>query len=209
LNVFVHRNTGTGFASPVLWQALKTGGWSYDNSRQTLADLNGDGSLDLVTSHRQSTGGLHLWAHLSTGSSFASPVVWADLRTGGWSYAYSRQVAGDVNGDGRDDIVSSHKQSTGGLLLWAHRSTGSAFASPAMWSDLKTGGWSYDHSRQLVADVDADGDDDLYTAHRSSTGQYRVWTHPSTRTAFQAPSLYRDVLTGYDYDGSQFATSRH
>jgi hypothetical protein len=209
LNVYVHRNTGTSFASPVLWQSLKTGGWSYDNSRQMLADVDGDGSADLVSSHRQSAGGLHLWAHRSTGSAFASPVVWADLRNGGWSYANSRQVAGDVNGDGRDDIVSSHEQSTGGLLIWAHRSTGGAFASPAVWSDLKTGGWSFDQSLQLAADIDADGDGDLYTAHRSSTGQYNIWTHTSTRTAFQAPSLYRDVLTGYKYDGAQFATSRH
>jgi hypothetical protein len=209
LNVYVHRNTGTSFAGPVLWQGLKTGGWSYLNSRQMLADLNGDGLLDLVSSHRQSTGGLHLWAHVSTGSSFVGPTVWADLRTGGWSYADSRQVAGDVTGDGRDDIVSSHRQSTGGLVLWAHRSTGVAFAAPALWSDLKSGGWSFDRSRQMIADIDLDGDDDLYSTHRSSTGQYRIWTHTSTRTSLQAPSLYRDVLAGYYHNGAQFATSRH
>jgi hypothetical protein len=175
-----------------------------------LADVNDDGSLDLVAIHRQSTSGLHLWRICPPGHRSPPPSYGLTLRIGGWSYAYSRQVAGDVKGDGRDDIVSSHRQFTGGLLVWAHRATGSAFASPAMWSDLKTGGWSYDQSRQLVAYVDADGDDDLYTAHRSSTSQYRVWTHPSTRTAFQAPSLYRDVLTGYYYDdGAQFATSRH
>jgi hypothetical protein len=71
------------------------------------------------------------------------------------------------------------------------------------------GGWSFDRSRELVADVDLDGDDDLYPAHRASTGQFRIWTHTSSRTAFQAPTLYRDVLAGYDYDGAQFATSRH
>ena len=209
LSVYVHRNTGTSYAAPVLWQELKTGGWSYLNSRQMLADLNGDGLLDLVSSHRQSTGGLHLWAHVSTGSSFVGPTVWSNLRTGGWSYADSRQVAGDVTGDGRDDIVSSHRQSTGGLLLWTHRSTGSALASPALWSDLKSGGWSYDRSRQLIADIDQDGDDDLYSTHRSSTGQFRTWTHASIRTSFQAPSLYRDVLASYYYDGAKFATSRH
>ncbi|MGH8825626.1 MAG: FG-GAP repeat domain-containing protein, partial [Jiangellaceae bacterium] len=206
--VFVHRNTGASFAAPVVWQDLRTGGWSFDNSRQTLADLDGDGVSDLVSSHAQSTGGVVLWAHLSTGSSMSSPALWADLRTGGWSYVNSRQAAGDVDGDGRDDVVTSHRQPNGGVLLWTHLSTGSSFGSPALWQDLRTGGWSYANSKQLVVDTNGDGRDDVVTAHRDAAiGGYRIWLHDSTGTSFGSPSLYWGVVAGRPYDGMQMAIS--
>jgi hypothetical protein len=206
--VFVHRNTGGSFAAPVVWQDMRTGGWSFDNSRQTLADLDGDGVSDVATSHAQPNGGVLLWAHLSTGSSLRSPALWADLRTGGWSYSNSRQAAGDVDGDGRDDILTSHRQPNGGVLLWAHLSTGSSFRSPALWQDLRSGGWSYANSKQLLVDTDDNGRADVVTAHRdASTGGYRIWLHDSTGASFQSPSLYWGVIAGRPYDGMQMAIS--
>jgi hypothetical protein len=176
-----------------------------ENEAMFLRDLDGDGVPEIIVDCWVSDAPLVCWKLVrdDAGEPAIERVV---LGPSGCGHG---MALGDVNGDGRDDIVSSHEQSTGGLLIWAHRSTAGAFASPAVWSDLKTGGWSFDQSLQLAADIDADGDGDLYTAHRSSTGQYNIWTHTSTRTAFQAPSLYRNVLSGYNYDGAQFATSRH
>jgi hypothetical protein len=208
LLVFVHRNTGASFAAPFVWQDLRTGGWSFDNSRQTLADLDGDGMSDLVSSHAQSMGGVVLWAHLSTGSSLSRPALWADLRTGGWSYSKSRQAAGDVNGDGLLDIVSAHQQLEGGVVVWAHLSTASSFRSPALWQDLRTGGWSYTNSKQLLVDTNDDGRDDVVTAHRDgTTGGYRIWIHDSTGASFGSPSLSWGVVAGRLYDGMQMAVS--
>jgi hypothetical protein len=208
LRVWLHENSGFGFEAPVLWQDLRTGGWSYDDSRQTLGDVNGDGMLDLVSSHRQSTGGLRIWVHLSSGSALAAPSLWEDLRTGGWSFAHSRQVAGDIDGDGTDDIVTSHRQSTGGMRIWAHISTGAAFAGPTLWQDLRTGGWSFANSQQFLIDTDASGTDDLISPHRSGNNMYRVWIHPSTGTSFSAPGLYWDISPDYTYDGTQFAPAK-
>jgi N-acetylglucosamine kinase-like BadF-type ATPase len=65
-----------------------------------LADLNGDGALDLVSSHAQPDGGLVIWAHPSTGTSLSARSSGTTLRSGGRSYARSRQLAGDIDGDG-------------------------------------------------------------------------------------------------------------
>jgi hypothetical protein len=208
LRVWVHPNTGTAFGTPQQWQNLSTGGWSYDRSRQTLADVNNDGMLDLVSAHRQLTGGLILWVHLSNGTTLAAPTQWQNLSTGGWSFDNSRQTSGDVNGDGLDDIVSSHRLSTGGLALWAHLSNGTSFAAPSLWQNLRTGGWSYDNSQQRVLDWDLDGSDDVISAHRASGNLYRLWLHVSTGTSFQSPALLVDVNPTFLYDGTEFAVSR-
>lgn len=127
LSVWVHRSTGTALTAPDLEQLLVTGAWSFANSRQQLADLDGDDLMDLVSVHAQPGGGIRLWAHMSTGSSFEPPVRWDDLRTDGWSYSRSRQIAGDVDGDGRDDVVSAHRLADGRFSMWSHWSSGTAF----------------------------------------------------------------------------------
>jgi hypothetical protein len=85
---------------PEIWQDLRTGGWSFAGSRQYLADTNGHGKDDLISVHQQSgTPGEPVWRHLSTGSGFSTPQVIADLRTGGWTYAASREGVADLYGE--------------------------------------------------------------------------------------------------------------
>ena len=42
--------------------------------------------------------GILIWRHLSTGSGLAAPQIVADLRAGGWSYAYSREGVAETYG---------------------------------------------------------------------------------------------------------------
>jgi hypothetical protein len=64
-------------------------------------------------------------------------VIWQDLRTGGWSFAGSRQYLADTDDDFTDDLVSVHSQSGNpGILLWRHLSTGDGLQSPQIVADL-------------------------------------------------------------------------
>jgi len=82
-----------------------------------------------------------------------APWVYQDLKSGGWSFAGSRQYLADTNGDGMDDLISVHSQPGGGEIVWRALSTGSAFAAPEIVANLKTGGWNYLNSRESVADL--------------------------------------------------------
>jgi hypothetical protein len=133
-------------------------GWSFAASRQLAGDVTGDGRIDVITVHAQAGGGLLVWMHRGCGDGWSpcleAPVIWQDLRTGGWSFAGSRQYLADTNGDGRDDLVTLHSQSGNpGILVWRHLSTGSGLADPQIVADLRTGGWSYGASREGVADT--------------------------------------------------------
>ena len=132
-------------------------GWSSPGSRQAAGDVTGDGLPDLVTVHEQAGGGMLVWMHenCSIGPSsfcFADPVVWQNLKTGGWSFAGSKQGLADTNGDGILDLVSVHQQSGNpGMLVWRHRSTGAGLVAPQVVADLRAGGWSYSSSRVGIA----------------------------------------------------------
>ena len=262
---------GGSDTTPRLWQDLRTGGWSYANSRPMVGDVNGDGWDDLVVQHRLGGGfGANIWVFLSDGQRLGAPQLWAadtswhpgyrylladangdgrddiievetivgesgyalayvgkfsdgsstfsgwhELFEGpasaGWSFAASRQLAGDVTGDGADDLVTIHAQPNGGILVWVHQwnadpSNGTvAKAAPMLWQDLRTGGWSFAGSRQHLADTNGDGADDLISVHsQSGNPGILLWRHLSTGSGLAAPQIVADLRTG----GWSYSVSR-
>lgn len=104
--VLVSLSTGTGFARVQYWIrdfSYFAGNWRVDRHERVMADVNGDGRADIV-----GFGDAGVLVSLSTGSSFARPVLWSPefgSRTGWNSTDHDRMLA-DVNGDGLADIVA-------------------------------------------------------------------------------------------------------
>ncbi len=99
--------------APVRWQTLSNG-WSFANSRQYLADTDGDYVDDRISVHRSGAGGMFVWRHVSDYGVLRAPERIADLPTSaGWNWSLSResvantwgwwaggtQPAGDLAGD--------------------------------------------------------------------------------------------------------------
>lgn len=129
------------------------------------------------------------WALNGVDQAFTGPAA------AGWSYAGSRQLVGDVTGDGWDDIVTIHALTNApGFLVWVHANCTAVvgnplcFAPPVLWQDLRGAPWSGPGSRQFLADTDGDHRVDLVTLHRSGTDTgMLVWRSVSTGYRFQAP----------------------
>jgi len=261
---------GGGDTTPRLWQDLRTGGWSYANSRPMLGDVNADGWDDLVVQHRNYGSVANIWVFLSDGQQLGAPQLWsttarwgADFRylladvsgdgaadlvmttmattgigpsltytaalsntvsgfngsfplfqghnSAGWSFVNSRQVAGDVTGDGFADLLTIHAQPNGGVLVWLHQGyldagTGQPRTSPpVVWQDLRTGGWSFAGSRQYTADTNGDFIDDLVTVHRQAGNPGElIWRHVSTGAGLLAPQVIADLRSGgWNYSASR------
>jgi FG-GAP-like repeat len=126
-----------------------------------LADVNGDGRADIV-----GFGHAGVWVSLATGGGqFAAPTLELGAfgyNAGGWSSnnQYPREL-GDVNGDGRADIVGF-----GHAGVWVSLATGAGhFAAPNLELGAfgyNAGGWSSDdqYPREL-ADITGDGKADI------------------------------------------------
>ena len=181
----VGRSTGTRF------DVQRWGSWPLvtpDPFAQVLVgDYNGDGRDDVAG--RASTNGDWI-VSLSTGTALVLGATrWARWGTGStWLDAR----VGDVNGDGRDDIVG-RVASNGDWYL--NQSTGSAF------SLTKTGNWAGSSwSNVAFADFTGDGRADL--VGRSATGAWTV--SPWNGTGFvneswgswTTTSTWQDVLVG-------------
>ena len=79
---------------------------TYTNATQGFAaDLNGDGYLDIIASTSYPIAGFMVWINNGNGT-FAAPVVYAIPTAADPGSAYIGGIAvGDVNGDGKQDVV--------------------------------------------------------------------------------------------------------
>jgi Ca2+-binding RTX toxin-like protein len=148
---------------------LSRGFWGDENnSEQLIGDFNGDGKDDIV--NLQSDGTSNNWVALSNGDGTfnvggASAAV--GLGLGFWnSENNSKQLIGDFNGDGFDDI--SNVQSDG--LNWIAYSNGDGTFRLQRDSTLNRGYISNkNQSRQLVGDFSGDGKSDIVNLQYDGT----------------------------------------
>lgn len=106
----VHVSFGSGnghFNDPQL--VLKSygyveGRWRVDKHPRFMADVNGDGCADIVGFRRF---GVHLSLGKKSGGFSDEHLVMENFgaKAGEWEYDKHPRMLGDINGDGRDDIV--------------------------------------------------------------------------------------------------------
>jgi serine protease len=130
--LWLYPGTGTGGFGP----RTQVTTWSGRDLLVGAGDLDGDGRPDVVT-RTASTG--QLWLHSGNGRGGFRATTAISV---GWNGVGSLAGVGDLNGDGRNDLIGTSK-STGALLMWAGNGSG-GFAGPRQ---IGTGWTRYELSR--------------------------------------------------------------
>ncbi|MDP8929394.1 MAG: S8 family serine peptidase [Actinomycetota bacterium] len=155
--------TGGGYSATMLApNGTRFGGWllsTADNWFGPVGDFDGDGRTEILV---RSPWGIALLK--LTGTSFSTMVIARNgTRFGGWLLNTADNwfgPVGDLDGDGRDELVISSPWGLGVLEL-----SGATFNAPMMAPNgTRFGGWllnAFDNRIWTGADFDGDGRDEL------------------------------------------------
>ncbi|QNP41418.1 FG-GAP-like repeat-containing protein [Lysobacter solisilvae (ex Woo and Kim 2020)] len=182
------RNGQASSANFTVWLmngAQKAGSWTTTMAASyrvaTTGDFNGDGMLDIVWTSANND--VRIW--LGTGTSFtpAFPAI-VGTATGLGVFA----GAGDVNGDGKSDLLFRNDQvGTGNFTVWL------------MNGAQKVGSWSTTMaaSYRVASTGDFNGDGKLDIAWTSQNRDLRVWTGTGAGFTPSFPTLTGTYVAGW------------
>lgn len=143
-----------------------------------VGDINGDGKPDLLA--RKPDGGL--WFYAGTGASSSGAGYAGGIQVGsGWDVFNEIVGAGDVNGDGKNDLLARKPDGT----LWLYASTGTTI--PGFVGGVQIGtGWQIFTDIIAAGDVNGDGKPDLLGRKPDGT----LWLYAGTAAAGPGNSGY-------------------
>ncbi|MFP8871217.1 MAG: VCBS repeat-containing protein [Myxococcota bacterium] len=163
----VRESLGDGFSGWVRWR--NDAGNVGDIFR--LADVDGDGRDDLIYGRPVSSSQIRWFVRRSSGSAFGPWENWRD-DAGDEGDIF---MVGDVDADGRDDLVYGRQPSSWQTIWYARRSTGSGFGT--WWT------WRVDAGDRgdlfYLGDGDGDGDADLIYGRTLSDNEVRWYFRPA------------------------------
>ncbi|MEW5627144.1 FG-GAP-like repeat-containing protein, partial [Streptomyces hydrogenans] len=157
------------------WSADATE-FGYPRTKWVSGDFNGDGRDDVVGFYGFATGAVTAWSFLSQAA--GSPVTHKSINLEtGWNWALSTPLAGDVNGDGRDDLVFVYNYGDG--VTGVFRSLANAdgtFADPVLSYKSASGYWWSENVRYTMGDTNGDGRDDIVAFYGFVSGAAGLYT---------------------------------
>ncbi|MEO1086927.1 MAG: VCBS repeat-containing protein, partial [Acidobacteriota bacterium] len=190
-NVFVPTTVATGVTS--------AGGFLCTYLR--TADFNGDGQTDFVVGDHMFAGGVHIY--IQSSGTFAKITPGLDLSwaspTGAQCNCLFALAAGDVNGDGNDDVLVLGFAGVGAGQVWMYEGNGLTVTNPPTQKFTVTTSFPVVANPTGLAlfDVDGDGDLDLVIGG-SFDGSHYIYTNDGVGNFIAPPS---SAFTTNNYSG--------
>ena len=191
-------------ADPVFLEHLPAPGWNMNNLKWAVGDFNGDGKADLfVASGDPGTGAVVMYILLSTGTGLAPPVL-VKQPSLAWQWPLLTFMTGDVNGDGKADVIAISRDADSSPYIYSFDSTSAgstpSLADPVFLEHLPAPGWNMNNLKWAVGDFNGDGKADLFVASGDpGTGAVVMYILLSTGTGLAPPVLVKQPSLAWQW----------
>jgi len=166
--LIVCKNTSTvgGSISYEIIDSFSTGS---NPTSASVGDFDGDGKLDIVTSN-YSSNSVSLFQNTSSGPGSLSFASKKDFTAGSGPTSVS---AGDLDGDGKADLLTTNGGFSGGNTISVLRNTSPGFMSPFDFASSANFATGSSPSSAVIRDLDEDGKPDVAAGISSGVSVFR------------------------------------
>lgn len=147
--------------------------------RPVPGDYNGDGRTDLAFNHLATDGNdIEVLFGSSDGTFQAAASTSSHPSAGPHGWGNYDVKSGDVNGDGRADLIWNYRGETDNLTYVGLSDGTGGFTYPDSTAHWAVNGWAWDNGKCTfdVADVNGDGRDDIIWSCNFPGGPIRLYT---------------------------------
>ena len=199
IQLHVWLSNGTKFEDYTVWQENQMYTGLNVSGRVVSGDFNGDGKDDICALYNYSNANvaLHVWE--STGTSFTGWNNWGYHTQYNANCTTGKMVAGDFNGDGKDDVSTIYDYGNGTAALHMCTSNGSSFTAwDWRWHETHEN-WYHAYAitgRMVAGDFDGDGKDDIVAMY--AYGNTHAKFHVFRSNGDGITTVWQNEITGYD-----------
>jgi hypothetical protein len=175
-----------------------SGAYAWSRAQIAASDVNGDGMDELVSLYRVGDAKARLDVFGGTSAKLTRKSLWS----GPLRAASVRLAAGDVDSDGKGDVVLLGDAGKRGAELKVLRSTGSALLAPATWWSSGAGRLDWSRSALALGDVTSDGKADAVLLSQTAAASSKLTVAVSSGSSFSAGQFWKGALR---YAGTRLA----
>jgi hypothetical protein len=181
-----------GNSAASVWYTSGTFDLSKVGGRLVVGDFNGDGKAEPALVYDQGDGTMRIYRWLSDGNSFNRTT---DYDSGAFSLANvgDRVAAGDIDGDGKDDIVMAYQLANGSFSYYTWKGGNSA---ASVWYTSGTFDLGKVGGRLVAGDFNGDGKAEPALVYDQGNGTMRIYRWLSDGNSFNRTT---------DYDSGAFS----
>ncbi|MEE6264036.1 FG-GAP repeat domain-containing protein, partial [Plantactinospora sonchi] len=155
--------------------------WKWDSIRLLSGDFNGDGRDDAAMLYHHSDTSIELFtSRANTNGGFGTFTGSYKIPANAWKWNSFRTIAGDHNGDGRDDLAAMYYQSDGSITMHtalANTNNDGGFAPfTGSLTIPANAAWKWDAIRITSGDYNNDGRDDAAMLYHHSDTSIELFT---------------------------------
>lgn len=167
--------TSFGRAPKTVWSDA-SGSFSLDQGAYLAADVDGNGIKEVVALKNLGRQSMSISVLASDGSELSSHRLAWQCAPWTWEFKWGKYVAGDFDGDGKEDILAFYRYPSYRTAAWLFRSTGTAenpqFTLSKVWEGAQ---WNSDWATYMAADINGDGKDEALAFYDYCRAKAKVW----------------------------------
>lgn len=201
-SLFVFMSKGRKFKAPVSVWNSGAGNWDWNSMQAVAGDFRGNGKdqIAVLYAYPDSLTKIFLFADKGSGHFSGPTSAWTSGR-GKWNGDSTKLAAGDVNRDGKDDLIAMYDYGGSNTSVFIFFSDGKKFRSPKSEWNSGAGKWSWSQSKLFSGDFNGDRRGDLGVFYGYPDGQTEIWVFMATsKGRLAAPRVaWNSGLNSWDW----------